>query len=59
MKISTLAIWVLKIDTVGDLMIGSNRHKYKKRIMKECGIKVVDSPAHIGQAMAELLSVNA
>ena len=31
----------------------------KKRIMKECGIKVVDSPAHIGKAMAELLSVNA
>lgn len=31
----------------------------KKRIMRECGIKVVDSPAHIGQAMAELLSVNA
>ncbi len=31
----------------------------KKRIMRDCGIKVVDSPAHIGQAMAELLSVNA
>ena len=31
----------------------------KKRIMRECGIKVVDSPAHIGQAMSELLSVNA
>ncbi len=30
----------------------------KKRIMTECGIKVVDSPAHIGQAMAELFSVN-
>ncbi len=30
----------------------------KKRIMRDCGIKVVDSPAHIGQAMAELLSVN-
>ena len=31
----------------------------KKRIMRECGINVVDSPAHIGQAMSELLSVNA
>ncbi|MBI35081.1 MAG: succinate--CoA ligase subunit alpha [Flavobacteriales bacterium] len=31
----------------------------KKRIMRECGIKVVDSPANIGQAMAELISVNA
>jgi succinyl-CoA synthetase alpha subunit len=31
----------------------------KKRIMRESGIKVVDSPAHIGQAMSELLSVNA
>jgi succinyl-CoA synthetase alpha subunit len=31
----------------------------KKRIMRDCGIKVVDSPAHIGQAMSELLSVNA
>ena len=31
----------------------------KKKIMRDCGIKVVDSPAHIGQAMAELLSVNA
>jgi succinyl-CoA synthetase alpha subunit len=30
----------------------------KKRIMRDCGIKVVDSPAHIGQAMSELLSVN-
>ncbi len=27
----------------------------KKKIMRECGITVVDSPAHIGQAMAELL----
>jgi succinyl-CoA synthetase alpha subunit len=27
----------------------------KKRIMRSCGITVVDSPAHIGTAMAELL----
>jgi len=27
----------------------------KKRIMRSCGITVVDSPAHIGSAMAELL----
>lgn len=27
----------------------------KKAIMRECGIHVVDSPAHIGQKMAELL----
>ena len=27
----------------------------KKRIMRSCGITVVDSPAHIGKAMAELL----
>ncbi len=31
----------------------------KKRIMRECGITVVDSPAHIGSAMAELMKVNA
>lgn len=31
----------------------------KKRIMRECGIHVVDSPAHIGAKMAEVLSVNA
>lgn len=31
----------------------------KKRIMRACGITVVDSPAEIGKAMAELLSVNA
>lgn len=29
----------------------------KKRIMRECGIHVVDSPAHIGQKMAEVLGV--
>ncbi|PCJ82397.1 MAG: succinate--CoA ligase subunit alpha, partial [Bacteroidetes bacterium] len=27
----------------------------KKRVMSECGIHVVDSPAHIGSKMAELL----
>lgn len=31
----------------------------KKRIMRECGITVVDSPADIGAAMAELMKVNA
>jgi len=31
----------------------------KKRIMRECGITVVDSPADIGDAMAELMKVNA
>jgi succinyl-CoA synthetase alpha subunit len=31
----------------------------KKRIMRECGIHVVDSPAHIGQKMAEILGVTA
>lgn len=31
----------------------------KKRIMKECGIHVVDSPAEIGMKMAEALGVNA
>jgi succinyl-CoA synthetase alpha subunit len=29
----------------------------KKRIMRECGIHVVDSPAHIGRKMAEVLGV--
>ncbi|MBP5983344.1 MAG: succinate--CoA ligase subunit alpha [Fluviicola sp.] len=28
----------------------------KKRIMRECGIHVVDSPAHIGAKMAELIN---
>jgi len=27
--------------------------------MRECGITVVDSPADIGEAMAELMKVNA
>jgi len=31
----------------------------KKRIMRACGITVVDSPADIGDAMAELMKVNA
>jgi succinyl-CoA synthetase alpha subunit len=31
----------------------------KKKIMRACGIKVVDSPADIGEAMAELMKVNA
>jgi succinyl-CoA synthetase alpha subunit len=31
----------------------------KKRIMKECGIHVVDSPAQIGAKMAEVLGVHA
>ena len=30
-----------------------------KRIMRECGIHVVDSPAQIGAKMAEVMSVNA
>lgn len=29
----------------------------KKRILRECGVHVVDSPAHIGSKMAEVLSV--
>jgi succinyl-CoA synthetase alpha subunit len=29
----------------------------KKRILRECGIHVVDSPAHIGKKMAEVLGV--
>ena len=31
----------------------------KKRIMRECGIHVVDSPAHIGTKMAEVLGIKA
>jgi succinyl-CoA synthetase alpha subunit len=31
----------------------------KKRIMKECGVHVVDSPAQIGAKMAEVLGVHA
>jgi len=29
----------------------------KKRVMRECGIHVVDSPADLGAAMAALLGV--
>jgi succinyl-CoA synthetase alpha subunit len=31
----------------------------KKRIMRECGIHVVDSPAQIGSKMAEVIGVTA
>jgi len=31
----------------------------KKKIMRECGITVVDSPANIGEAMAQLMNVKA
>lgn len=31
----------------------------KKKILRDCGITVVDSPADIGQTMAELMKVNA
>jgi succinyl-CoA synthetase alpha subunit len=31
----------------------------KKRVMRECGIHVVDSPADIGEKMAEVVAVNA
>lgn len=31
----------------------------KKRILRECGIHVVDSPAHIGTKMAEILGIKA
>ena len=31
----------------------------KKRVLRECGVHVVDSPADIGEKMAELLGVNA
>jgi succinyl-CoA synthetase alpha subunit len=31
----------------------------KKRIMRECGIHVVDSPAQIGIKMAEVMGVTA
>jgi succinyl-CoA synthetase alpha subunit len=31
----------------------------KKKIMRDCGITVVDSPADIGEAMAQLMSVKA
>jgi succinyl-CoA synthetase alpha subunit len=31
----------------------------KKRVLRECGVHVVDSPADIGEKMAELLGVSA
>ena len=31
----------------------------KKRILRECGIHVVDSPAEIGKKMAEILKITA
>lgn len=31
----------------------------KKKILRECGVNVVESPAHIGKTMAELLGVTA
>ena len=31
----------------------------KKRVLRECGVHVVDSPAHIGAKMAEVLGVTA
>jgi succinyl-CoA synthetase alpha subunit len=31
----------------------------KKAILRECGVEVVDSPAHIGKRMAELFGVTA
>ena len=33
--------------------------KLKMKIIRECGIHVVDSPAQIGQKMAEVLGVTA
>ena len=34
---------------------GADTAEAKMRIMSECGIHVVASPAHIGQTMADLL----
>ena len=31
----------------------------KKKIMRDCGIHVVDSPAHIGTKIAEVLGIKA
>jgi succinyl-CoA synthetase alpha subunit len=40
----------------GAIVSGENESAAaKKRIMRECGIHVVDSPAHIGQKMKEVL----
>ena len=37
----------------------SDTAKAKKKILRECGITVVDSPGDIGEAMAELMNVKA
>jgi succinyl-CoA synthetase alpha subunit len=40
----------------GAIVSGENESaQAKKQIMRECGIHVVDSPAHIGQKMKEIL----
>lgn len=42
----------------GAIVSGENESAAaKKKIMRECGIHVVDSPAHIGQKMAEVMGV--
>jgi succinyl-CoA synthetase alpha subunit len=44
----------------GAIVSGENESaSAKKKIMRECGIHVVDSPAQIGQKMAEVLGVTA
>jgi len=48
------------MEHAGAIVGGENdTAQAKKRIMRECGITVVDSPADIGEAMAELMGVNA
>ncbi len=45
-----------RMGHAGAIIGGANdTAQAKKQIMRECGIHVVDSPAHIGQKMAELL----
>ena len=43
----------------GAIVGGGDTAEAKKRIMREYGIHVVDSPAHIGAEMAEILGVTA
>ncbi len=44
----------------GAIVSGENESaSAKKKIMRECGIHVVDSPAHIGKKMAEVMGVSA
>lgn len=44
----------------GAIVSGENESaSAKKKIMRECGIHVVDSPAEIGQKMAEVMGVTA